>query len=259
MKKHQSGFSHIAIFFVIVIIGVVGFAGWRVIANKEKVNKEAVATKRQQKTDNSQQSDEKTKEIAWVTYKDEEAGITFKYPENWKSSVNETLRGDDGDFWGVGGTVTSPDDNKLEWTYMLAGGRGGDCEPNQSDVAFSDGNKCSSKRILSVEKAQSVTMNPSSTHRNMFHDSLYITRTKYRSSQPNSKISYHICLDPYYDGSREHTRDDRPQVSTSMGLLFPCAFWSSGFNVRYDVDNESDFNSAESKIAEEIMKTFNSL
>jgi hypothetical protein len=256
MKNSQSGLGHIVVIALIfLVVGVIGFIGWKVYDIQHPEPKTDPVILKETKSPPTP----KEEKVTWVTYKNEEAGLTFDYPDNWKHEVGETGRGDDGDFWGVSGTVTSPRGNELTWIYMLAGGSGGGCEPDPGDIAFEPGNKCSSKKILSVEKAQVVKMNPASTHRNMFDDQLIITRTKYLSSQPGSDITYHICLDPYYTSDIEANTERAPKVGTSMGLLFPCAFWKTGFNVRFDVKTESDFNSTDAKTAEKIMKTFDSL
>lgn len=250
MLKNQKGFSVIELLVVVIFLSIVGFIGWKVWTSRNGAKSPSNTTQ------NSSRSSKTEVKDTWLTYKNDEAKITFQYPETWKSESSDTFRYDDGSFGGVGGSLTSPSGNKLSWIFQVAGGKGGDCEPAPADKPFAQGNKCASKQIISVEKAQTVK-SPGTTFRNMFEDSLFITRTKYMST--DNKVSYQICLDPYYTSQTDAHDDGTPHVGTQMGLLFPCAYWDTGFNAKFVVANEGGFKSADAKTAEQIMKTFNSL
>lgn len=250
MKNNQKGFGLIEGLLMLVIFGLIGFVGWYVWHSKNNTNSSY---------NNAVTSSESPGASAakWLSYKNNDAGLTFQYPSIWKSAVDPTIRNDDGTFGGVNGTVTSPNGNKLDWVFYIVGGKGGDCVPNPGDVAFSAAAKCSSKQIISLEKAQSVKPPTNKDFRDMYEDSLYITRTKYMAAGSN-KTTYQICLDPYYTSEKNYHPNQTPQVGTEMGLLFPCEIWTTGFNAKFEVKSEADFNSADAKTAEQIMKTFNS-
>jgi hypothetical protein len=248
MNKSEKGFAVLEVLAVLVTVAIIiGLAGWYVRAHQ----KGRPAASDQSQTSQKQDSSNDKKPEAWLTYKNEEAGLTFQYPENWESTAKETFRYDDGAFGGVGGTLTSQQGNELTWVYQVAGGKGGECKPNPGDVPFTSGNNCASKQIVSIEKISSVVPKTTS-FRNLFEDNLFITRTKYMPSGASDKISYQICLDPF-------SEDEPPEVGTRMNLLFPCEFWDTGFNVKFEVKDEAAFNSPDAKTAERIMKSFNSL
>lgn len=255
MKKNQKGFGILPVLLIIVVIFVLGIVSFRVFQKNETSQFDEQNTS---KTSVSTAPNPTENEAGWQKFTNEESGIQFSYPENWKSESADTVRYDDGSFGGVGGTLTSPNGNKLEWILQSAGGKGGDCSPGENDLAFSEGNVCHSKEILSVEKAQDVNNSSNALYRSFLKDSLFITRTKYLSSLSN-KITYQICLDPFYTSITDNHLDETPIPIVKMGLYFPCEYWSSGFNAKFEVKNEADFNSADAKTAEKIMKTFNIL
>ncbi len=254
MKQEQNGFSIAGLVIILIVViatVVVGFYVWR---SNHPVSSDAVSVNNASDS-NSEKEVTKPKET-WLTYKNEEAGITFQYPSTWHSESADILRYEDGAFGGIGGTLTSQAGNKLTWIFQLAGGRGGNCDPNPGDTAFMPGNKCSSKQVISFEKAQSVTPPTNKNFRNMFEDSLFITRTRYLSSI-GGETTFQICLDPFYT-DKSHI-DETPRIGTRMGLLFPCEYWDTGFNAKFEVKSEADFTSPDALTAEKIMKSFNSL
>ena len=186
----------------------------------------------------------------WVEYKNDEAHLKFGYPESWIPTVDDPQYFDGTkDLAEVAGHLTSPSGKKLEWRYVIWGGKGGDCEPESGDVAFADGNKCSSKHIYSAEVLD-LPSNPQSGLLDGARKGLVLTKTKYRASSSKQPPTYQICLDDYNLSSPSVV------VGTRMNLLFACEFWSTGFNARFNVANEQDLNSEEAKTAERIMRSF---
>ena len=192
----------------------------------------------------------------WATYANNAAKIGFKYPEGWTVQTSEAIYDTQNppQLGQVSGIVVSPTNQNLEWTYVAWGGKGGGCSPDAEDVPFADGNTCSSKQIFSVETLPQIE----GPKNRLFKDGLIITKTKYRANNDSpiygrGKVIYQICLDPISDNEL------LPEVGTTMNLVFPCEFWSTGFNAKFEVKNEDAFNSDETKTAENIMRSFYAL
>lgn len=250
-NRAMKGFSVIGIIAVIVAVLAMGATGWYVWQK----NQGGESTQTNNTPGSSQRNDntnaEEKQDIKWVAYKNKEAKITFEYPVTWKHEEGKTEYFEEGARLGqVTGAVTAPSGKKLEWVYAVWGGKGGSCTPGVEDVPFAQGNICSSKQIISNEKLPPLDgpNNP------LLRNPLHITKTKYRSSGDLSGITYQICLDPMDEGSA-----DSSKPGVRMNLLFPCEFWSTGFNAKFQVDNEEDFNSEESRTAEAIMRSFDTL
>jgi hypothetical protein len=259
MNKSQKGFSAIEGLLILIILGIIAGTSWYVLDSNKKTDNllNAADNSKILNASNSKNKNNKTNQNEdWLTYKNEDAGLTFKYPASWSNKETDVQKSDKGEFWGVEGEVTSPDGKKMEWKFMVAGGKGGQCAPKEGDVAFRPGNKCPSKQILSVEKATEVKRAKTS-FRDMFEDALIITRTKYMNTSDN-KITYQICLDPFYTG-KTYKNEAPTAGAPTMALLFPCQYWSTGLNAKYEVKNEADFNSPDAKTAEKIMKTFDAI
>ncbi len=197
----------------------------------------------------NQNEDTSLTQEEWVEYRNEEARLKFNYPKGWVHAVDQTLFVDGTKNLGeVSGYLTSPHGKKLEWQYVVWGGKGGDCEFERNEVAFTEGNTCSSKHIYSAESLE-LSPQPESHLLDGNKKGLVLSKTKYQSN--NSKNpTYQICLDDYY------LLESRAWIGTRMGLMFECDFWSTGFNVKFEVNNKDDFNSEEAQIAEKIMRSF---
>jgi hypothetical protein len=249
-KRHNSlGFSAVEAIIIIVVVALLGLGGWLLYQRNQDKRTDTAKTSQESggKTETPQE-----KEVAWKTYSHPEGGFTFDYPETWKNEAGDTEYYDSNKFGGVKGTITSPEGKKLDWTYSMTGGSGGDCVPAAGDQLFADGNTCSSRETLSVEKLPALEASADTAVRSMFQDALFITHTKYRSSQAGSLITYQICLDASF-------ADSFPQKGTMMSLVFPCDFWRTGLNMKFVVDGPQGFKSDEAKTAEQIMRTFDSL
>jgi hypothetical protein len=262
-EKNESGFSAIELIMVIVIIGLIGAVGYLVYRNHHKSTNKAVTSQSVKPAANNKTVGTSSN---WKTYTNNIAGLTFQYPSNWKINSSDLKPLDDGTWAGVSGSVTSPNNNKLIWIFQVVGGRGGNCEPNSGDVAFSSNNNCSSKEIISVEKLKSLNASQNK-YSGTFEGGLYITKTKFSPSSnlpslypgmPSysaNTVSYQYCLDPSYNDQYASP----PKVGTKMGLLFPCEYWDTGFNAMFTVNGSSGFDSSDAQTALNIMKSFNRL
>lgn len=197
------------------------------------------------KSEPSKQDDTSAAE-EWVEYRNDNARIKFKYPKSRVHTPGEVQFFDDGSIGEVAGTLTAPSGRILEWHYTVGGGKGGDCEPNPSDTPFADGNKCSSKQIFSADVLPAL-----STQDNLLLRTkrLIVTKTKHRSGTSEAPIIYQVCLDDFYPSN------GTPQPGTRMSLVFPCEYWATGFNMKFEVADEAALESAEAKTAGQIMRT----
>jgi hypothetical protein len=239
----------------LAVMGVVIFGGWFVwyknnakFDNATTTSKTATSHKQSGSTQHQLTQENATEK--WVTYKNEDVHLTFSYPESWKHEPGETtLHEGNSDYTSAYGVVISPTGKKLEWTYRIIGGKGGDCDPEPDDTPFaSQGNRCSSKQTYNSEV---LTSSGPDTALFNSRNTFVITETK--AAHPNQPVTYQVCLDRVYADSLKWT-----EPGTRMGLLFPCEFWSTGFNAIFQLENEADFKSLEVKTVKEIMRTFNS-
>lgn len=258
-------YAYLGLLFLAAIIGLASYV-YRQHHQNKATKSNAVSSQTTQHATSTGSTDPYS---GWKMYSNDTAGMTFKYPANWSSSVNATLTYADGSFGGISGVITSPSGKTLQWIYDVVGGKDGpSCTPNAGDTPFASGNNCTTKQILSVEQIPSVIPAPGESFRSLFEDNLYITKTKLSSGYTSpvtgktvsSGPSYFICLDPYYKSTVVNGVDQnpQPQVSTAMGFELPCNWRSTGFNVTFPVADQADFNSADAKTAILIMKSFNS-
>lgn len=262
--KNQKGLTLVEGLLIMLILLVIGAVGYMIYHNTH--NDKTVSTL----TINTKPVVAKsTSAVIWKTYSNQQGGFTYKYPSNWTNTVTEQPEYN-GLYSGVNGTITAPDGSKLAWIFEYAGGKGGGgCIPNAGDVAFSAGDNCASKQIISVQKLPALNPTTNQYAKDLFEDGLYITETKYdpgstallplypgMPTYAANSISYQICLDPSFSTTDGGTP---PTVGTNMNLLFPCEYWDTGFNAIFPVKNASDFNSADAQTAVKIMKSFNTL
>ncbi len=80
--KNQAGIAPLVIILSILVLGVVGFAAYRVGKSDNKSNNEAIATNTNSQPLASQQP-EKTIPEGFVSYENKELGVKFAYPSEW--------------------------------------------------------------------------------------------------------------------------------------------------------------------------------
>lgn len=258
MNKSSSnaGFGILELFLAIATVALLALIGWMAYRGITAKPATTATTGTKSSSASTQAADSYA---GWKTYSNQDGGMTFRFPANWSSQVEQEIKYDDGSFGGVSGSLTSPSGHKLTWVYNVIGGKGDAiCTPAANDVPFAAQNKCASKQILSVEKIPSVKP-IQNTLRNLFEDELYITETKYRAGLPDSgqasDITYQICLDPFFDSDSQLF----PKVGTAMGFELPCEYWDTGFNAEFHANNQADLSSADAQTAKLIMRSFGTI
>ncbi len=138
MKKlNQTGVAHLIAILIVIVVGIVGFTGWKVY-DSQKGTKQSL--------DNSNKSDivkseSKKAEVkkdepkipdGFAVYENKEFGFKFAYPKEWgKVTIKDTRYGGDqdkGKRWGLvfdGNKNITAGLTSKDW--VPAGGRGGAC------------------------------------------------------------------------------------------------------------------------------------
>lgn len=78
MKKNQKGFGVIELLILVVLVGLLGFLGWRFYEARQKTDESPKIES------TSQVSVKDTTPQGWVKYKNNDLGISFSYPKQWK-------------------------------------------------------------------------------------------------------------------------------------------------------------------------------
>ena len=109
MKSNQKGFSVVEILTLVVVVGLLGTVGWLAYDRQKSNfdNKEATIqiSEQKQETKTASKCDTSLKEL-----KSEKIGISFCYPETWKTEIMDTASNH------IVGTITltSPGYKKIE-------------------------------------------------------------------------------------------------------------------------------------------------
>jgi hypothetical protein len=78
----QSGFTPIHFLLLLVILGIIGFAGWRVYSTGQQSNSDLSSSSAQSNTIKK----EDDKRGAYSEYKNKDLGFVFSYPQEWGSA-----------------------------------------------------------------------------------------------------------------------------------------------------------------------------
>ncbi len=80
LTKNQSGIAPIAVILLLTLVGIVGFAWWRVSSANKTVRQSKGEESSVQKSNN----DNKSPYLGWETFKSPLQKFTFFYPTDWK-------------------------------------------------------------------------------------------------------------------------------------------------------------------------------
>ncbi len=253
MRYRQQGFAHLSLILLLMVALVIGAVGWYVYDRQSPEPERGAVNISELYTPTPMAT---PTEVAWVTYTDPLARLTFQHPQDWSHKIQESTNNDTEEFPGARGILTSPLGNSMIWNFSPHGGKGGMCEPGPNDRPFADNNNCASIEVLSVEKAQTIKDPQITNFRMPYQDTTYITHTHYKDERSET---YNICLMPYWTGESENISPTIPKPHTYMGFLLGGCSGGAGFYVGYTVKTEAELTSDEAKTAEKIMKSFNSL
>lgn len=93
MKKDQKGFGVIEVLCVLVIVGLIGIAGWFVLERQSGKNAADVTSNSKQsgktKTDTASNQQTKDPYKDWKTFCSSTYPFCFRYPSNWKTPLPE--------------------------------------------------------------------------------------------------------------------------------------------------------------------------
>lgn len=203
--KNQKGFGLVDMLVVVVVLGLIGGAGYFVYKKNQKpVTQTASKVVEQSKTpsttkasspkiENNIKTNDKSYAAEGETYK-----FSMKYPSSW--AIDE-LNNPKTSFENMKVKLSDENGNSVRISKPV--GLGGMCEPARDDVAFGVNNQCASYVSLS-EKDQS-------------NGKLLTARVR----QPKSSIDqYNYCFYPKGDNI---SSGQLPKVNNPvMGLGYPC-------------------------------------
>lgn len=114
MKINQKGFSVVEILIVVVVVGLLGTAGW-LVYDRQTNNKQDTRTTKSQAEEKATEKVAETKpnsncETSYKSYSSDKIGISFCYPDTWNAAIMDTASNH------IVGTVTltSPDYKEIK-------------------------------------------------------------------------------------------------------------------------------------------------
>lgn len=141
LSKNQSGILHIAAILAVILLGIIGYTGWRVYSANMKI-KPAVTTT---STPSVKKEEPKKSSIAegFVEYENKDLGFKFAYPKEWGTTAAEAQ--DNTKFGGKGQLNTVKFSNKKEALLYF----------NTADYDAFPGGGCGLSRRVIVKKYDS--------------------------------------------------------------------------------------------------------
>jgi hypothetical protein len=241
--KDQRGIAHVLPLVAVVIIAVIGLAGWRVYEsrdNKPETNNSVVTQ------DNNEQSNDKKTESK--TYTDEVGKFSLQYPADWSITTEKGSQGPNAPVTTT--EITSPNGTVLHVSTNY-GGRGGICEPGPTDVPHALRNLCATREYLSKEQIAEKTNYSSNSQRNEIP--LYLVTVKYTNTTAHE----------YYIGLESEANFEIITNKPSMGALrgqgdFPAnhAGFEGNIEMYAKGDSATFLSGNEGKLVKEIIRTF---
>jgi hypothetical protein len=146
LKKSDDGFSHIEALLVIVIAIVIAGVGFYVYHARNNSNKSYTSAANASTTTKPAVKPKAT--VPNKTFTDPIGKFSVDYPSDWKIVTATSTQGDQQTSQA---TLTSPSGTVLNLNSDW-GGRGGDCQPADSDKPFQVGNTCPTLEYLSSVK-----------------------------------------------------------------------------------------------------------
>ncbi len=143
--KIQKGFSIAEVMVLIVVLGILSFAGW-VVWNRSRQDDSSSYSFSSTEEQNASSSEQQT--TTYVDYSNQDLNLSLNYPSSWtlgESISNTRGLGSEGAI-----TLTSPNGLILHINPNY-GGRGGSCDGDPTDTPH-DTKNCGTLEILSKEK-----------------------------------------------------------------------------------------------------------
>jgi hypothetical protein len=144
MKKNQAGFHTIAVVLIVVVLGVVGFAGWRVYHKSPKAAQDTAATSApaaKKETTTAKKAGAAVDKV----YTNDDYKFSFAYPSDWDFTEDLRELGRGAKEGSV--TVISPAGTKVHFDPNL-GGKGGDCADENGEYTAKS---CSTLEVVLAE------------------------------------------------------------------------------------------------------------
>lgn len=235
MQKRQQGFSVVEALIILFILGVLGVVGlWVYKSNQNSTNSPHLTN-----SSETSQSEHKDPSEVLKEYKNEEYGISFKYPSDWKLKEDMTDIGRGAKEGEV--TVTSP--NATAVTFDLnQGGKGGDCV---DDLANDRTTRiCDTVTIFDVEK---LPVSPGQKQLYFYHVNVKA------SDNEGGKTEYSIGIS-----------DREPEVGAELSPLFIVLLSNKKGNIEIRITGKEDskntseeyFTTQQISEAAQILKSF---
>lgn len=95
IQKNERGFGALAILLVVILIGVIGFAGWYIYQNEQGDTTENTAAN--EAADRTEEG--RTIPDGWTDYNNNELGFAFAYPEDWGEITIDETTGESGESY----------------------------------------------------------------------------------------------------------------------------------------------------------------
>ena len=173
MKK-QHGFTLVEGLLIVLILCVVGFAGYYVMNNRDKKSDTSEQTTTQNSTSNQNETQQPAAAVKTKTFTNKDFGVTVDLPETWTTKDESSVENGVPFQFVVG--ISS---GLGEASMFTVTGKGGDCQVKATDKPFAAGNGCPTLEYTRVTKT---------------NDGGTLSRSSLSDS--NGKLAYWLCYTP---------------------------------------------------------------